>query len=179
MNLFHAISVIALRGVLTDDAEYRLRKIFRWYSRTFATPLHEVEDLPVEDVLLAYFETSFEDMKAEEIKEQIRLLTETNEERIAREKAEEEQTTREMTDEEFLRQAEAQAREKKLRKEKKAKEDAQLLSNLLEEPVAPVEPKPEPPAMPEPVEPEIDRTFESSNLLDEALPDLPSFTPRE
>jgi hypothetical protein len=44
------------------DPEYYLRRIFRWYSKTFATPLHEVEELPLSDVLQHYWEEHYEDM---------------------------------------------------------------------------------------------------------------------
>lgn len=41
---------------------YRLRQIFRWYSREFSTPLHEVEDLPLVQVLTHYFESMYEEL---------------------------------------------------------------------------------------------------------------------
>jgi len=63
----------ALRLVALDNAtaekppqEYQLRRVFRWYSRTFHTPLHEVWDLPLHDILVHYFEAHYEEMEDEE-----------------------------------------------------------------------------------------------------------------
>lgn len=46
----------------TPDPEFFLRKVFRWYSKTFVTPLDEVEDLPLADVLRHFYEYHFEEM---------------------------------------------------------------------------------------------------------------------
>lgn len=75
MDLFTAIQVQAIRDVLAfrrdtkvrEDSQYPLRRIFRWYSKTFHTPLHEVGDLPMEDVMRAYWEEHFEEMDEERL----------------------------------------------------------------------------------------------------------------
>ena len=79
MNLSDAIQWLALRDVYFScsdlegvDPGYELRRVFRWYSRTFATPLHEVQNLPVEDVLRAYFEQKFEEMEDEKLEQLVR-----------------------------------------------------------------------------------------------------------
>lgn len=64
------IQRIALYDVEKGGWEYTYRKICRWYSQTFSTPLHIVEmDLLQEDVLQHYFENQIEKMKgaAEEL----------------------------------------------------------------------------------------------------------------
>ena len=82
MDYYTAIRLNALDAVLSgDNQEYVLRHIFRWYSKTFATPLNEVEELPLEDVLTHYYETKYEDMKDIEIDMEKASLLETNEER--------------------------------------------------------------------------------------------------
>ena len=49
-----------------SDPGYLFRFIYRWYSREFSTPLHEVENLPTEDVLRHYFEVKYEDLSKDE-----------------------------------------------------------------------------------------------------------------
>jgi hypothetical protein len=64
---------------------YWLRHIFRWYSKTFSTPLHVVESLPLDHVLTAYYEERYESMNEQELEEAKALLLETPEERKQRE----------------------------------------------------------------------------------------------
>ena len=51
-----AMQQIALAAVLSPDVDAVYRRIYRWYSKNFHTPLHEVMKLSEHDVLLAYFE---------------------------------------------------------------------------------------------------------------------------
>lgn len=83
LDFGEAVQVAALQAVLRNkqskpnsvDSEYSLRRVFRWYSKTFFTPLHEVEDLPLSDVLQSYWEERFEDMEDAELDdEKVRLL---------------------------------------------------------------------------------------------------------
>lgn len=39
--------------------QFWLRHVFRWYSKTFNTPLHEVEDLPIDEVMRHYYEDHY------------------------------------------------------------------------------------------------------------------------
>lgn len=98
MELSEAQRLLALRAVLhpKSDPGYQLRKVFRWYSQAFYTPLHEVYELPLADVLEHYFECHYEELRAKyEEKGDPQLLTEledslmTPEERAAKIKAEE------------------------------------------------------------------------------------------
>ncbi len=81
MDIFEAVKWAALRNVhfyrqgRDTSPEYKLRKIFRWYSTTFHTPLHEVDDLPLVDVLQAYWEQKLED--AEDIQDEIDAMLES------------------------------------------------------------------------------------------------------
>lgn len=65
MDIFQAIKAKALRSVLKPDLDYVIRHIYRWYSKTFFTPLEEAYDLPLEEILLHYYECHFESMDHE------------------------------------------------------------------------------------------------------------------
>lgn len=86
-----ALQILALREVYQQSPEYVFRKIFRWYSKNFATPLHVVGTLPIDDVITAFFESIYEDMDSEEL-DKVRLqLLETpaaKEERLLQEERE-------------------------------------------------------------------------------------------
>lgn len=90
MNLFDSLNRIALARAVKPDAESNLRFVLRWYSKTFSTPLHVVVDeIPVEDIWLAFFEERYAGMSRAELQEYVELALETPEERAARELAEE------------------------------------------------------------------------------------------
>lgn len=74
MSWFDDIQVLALHAVVREDGDYNLRSVFRWYSKTFATPLHVVETLPIEDVLRHYFEAKYEDLEEEHLAAEIKRL---------------------------------------------------------------------------------------------------------
>ena len=59
----------ALHDILNNDAEYFFRRIARWYSSTFHTPLHEVEQLPWFEILQHYYEFHYEKMNQTELYE--------------------------------------------------------------------------------------------------------------
>jgi hypothetical protein len=91
---------LALQGVLKPDWDAFRRKICRWYSHEFATPLKEVEDdLDFFEVLVHYFEAHFEQLNDQDRSEQIKLAIETPEERKKREIRED------LEDQEFLEMA--------------------------------------------------------------------------
>jgi hypothetical protein len=110
---FRNLQLIALRAAasarpefadkLEPDGDYFLRKVFRWYSKEFSTPLHQVLELPLDDVLVNYWESQYEEMEENEITAAIRRLRETEEERAARELKEQEAIG---ADEAWLRQVE-------------------------------------------------------------------------
>lgn len=87
MEFWDAIHLAALRDVYfakTDreggDPLYVYRKIFRWYSKNFYTPLHLVQELPLEDVLRAWYEQTFEDMEDKDLEAEVRKAALSDEE---------------------------------------------------------------------------------------------------
>src|ERR1035437_6376083 len=85
LSLVECIKTIALRDVLLETSDYRIREICRWYSREFSTPLPTVEaDVPLLILLQHYFENQFSNMTAEEIDEEKMSMLETDEGRRLR-----------------------------------------------------------------------------------------------
>lgn len=124
-NWFRGIQVSAMRAVaasqspyrgkIEPDGDYFLRRIFRWYSKTFATPLSDVYELPLEDILMHYWESQYEDMEDEERAAAILRLRESDEDRRLREGKEQEEQD---LDAEWQRQVEMEEQERlKNRKE--------------------------------------------------------------
>ena len=100
------LKVLAMHAVVESPLDYNLRYIFRWYSQTFNTPLTEVEELPLEDVLQHYWESQYEELEDEAQAEEItRLLM--PEEKLKRLRREEDAEDAEAF--EFGREAEAEA----------------------------------------------------------------------
>lgn len=79
MDLLAALKLLAAREVWAslehDPAdpksprpsdEYDYRRVCRWYSERFHTPLHAVFDLPVDFVWQQYFEVYFEQLAADD-----------------------------------------------------------------------------------------------------------------
>ena len=81
MDLFEAIQQQAMLAVVESDDDAWLRRIFRFYSKHFATPLHLVPQLPLEDVLRAYFEELFDSLDEEDRVARIEWLLMSPEER--------------------------------------------------------------------------------------------------
>ena len=94
-DLIHGLRISALLAAIKPDDDAIIRRIYRWYSREFSTPLTEVENLPLEQVLLHYFEDVYEKMKPEDRHDLAVTLLETPEEKAIRE-AEEEKSEEEM-----------------------------------------------------------------------------------
>jgi hypothetical protein len=112
LDLFKAIRLCAFGAVKNKDSEYLLRYICRWYSREFSTPLAEVYDIPLEELLQHFFECRYEDMGDEELEAEAALLRETQAERLEREAREREAA---MADDEFFRQVKEEARQQALK----------------------------------------------------------------
>lgn len=87
IGFLDGIRIRALAGVMDPDEEYTLRDIFRWYSREFSTPLHEVEGLPLESILINWFEVQYAELEPEEQNALALELIESPDERKAREEA--------------------------------------------------------------------------------------------
>lgn len=92
MNYYDIFRYAALNSVLNPGTEYYMRLVTRWYSKTYHTPLHIVEEeVPLEDILLAYFEEKYEAMELDEREGVLAELTETDEQRVERLKKEDEE----------------------------------------------------------------------------------------
>lgn len=75
MDRIRSLQLIALKNILIEaDEDYRWRQIARWYSKTFATPLHEVDDLPRIDVLQHYIEDKYEDIDEAALSHEVEKL---------------------------------------------------------------------------------------------------------
>ena len=63
MDLVEATQAQAALAVESQSNDYLLRRIFRWYSVTFHTPLAEIDELPIDYVLQQFFEYTYENME--------------------------------------------------------------------------------------------------------------------
>lgn len=106
MDYFEAIRAKCMLAVLKPDSDAWLRYVFRFYSERFHTPLHTVKSLPLEDVLVAFWETRYEDLEPVLLQEELVGITETEEDRQARSEKEED-------DDAFLKAAEEEAAKQK------------------------------------------------------------------
>jgi len=84
MDLIESIQNQAMDAVVNPDDEAWMRRVFRFYSKRFATPLHLVPQLPLEDVLQAFFEEVFDDMDEEAREDRIEWLLMSPEDRAKR-----------------------------------------------------------------------------------------------
>ncbi len=107
--------ILAFAAVQRGDNAFLIRHIFRWYSKTFSTPLHMVDDLPFEEVLQAYYESEFEGMSEEDRLEVAERLLQTDEDRL---RASREKDAAEADDFDAEQQMAAHERRKKNKKKK-------------------------------------------------------------
>lgn len=126
LDLLKAIRLLAYDAVTRKGSEYILRFIFRWYSREFSVPLPQVDEIPLEDVLQAFFECRYEQMDEHEREDEESKLRETQPERLEREAREKRESE---DDDDFLREAIAEAR--------RANADAARGPRDLDEPIDP------------------------------------------
>lgn len=86
MDYYHALQLRAMLAVQQPDAAAFLRHAQRFFSKTFSTPLLEVEALDEEFVLQAYYEEAFSQMDEDTRDEFLEKLLLSPEEREALEK---------------------------------------------------------------------------------------------
>ncbi len=103
MSIIESIQKTALLAAIRPDGDAVLRNLFRWFSKTFHTPLADVEEMPIEYILQHYFESQYEELEDEDKHNLIIFLLETREEREARKKEEEQD------EEDFFNEAQAEA----------------------------------------------------------------------
>ena len=123
----------------SDDEQpldYFLRHLFRQYAKTFHTPLHIVETLPLEQVLLHYYENLYEELVKEDKPEFVQLLekekirlTETKEEREIR--LEKERLAKE-EDEEWLTHIEEENKQQAVLQAKRLQKQTEQMMKALE-----------------------------------------------
>lgn len=168
MDPIETIRIQSMLNVMEGDFLYHYRRICRWYSKTFFTPLHQVMELEEEDVLQAFFESQFEDMTKPARRKMAYEMTETDEELKARKKEEDSHSD----DAFFAREAKKAAKEEKKRLKKLAQEAAKAaekVSKLANSEML----KPKETSKPAPL-PEISMNFgPDGNLLDEESIPLP------
>lgn len=174
MDLFESVRNKAMLDVMEGSFLYHYRRLCRWYSMKFNTPLPQVMELPEEEVLQTFFETQFEDMSKAARRKLALEMTETDEEAKERQKKE-----AESSDDAFLKRQEKQAAKeakaqlKKLQKE--AKEAAEKLAAMADKEMvaAPKKAKPKKEAAKPPPPPDISMSFDDNgNLLgdEECIP---------
>lgn len=164
MSLIDDIRILAIQAVTDEesDPEYKLRKIFRFYSSKFHTPLHKVQDLPLEEVLQAYFETIYETMESADIDEEIKLLLETPEQKQARINKE---AADQLADEEFLKQIKEENETKNTKEVPKTIDDIAKISRVNEQMASPETTLPEGTTLP----PDINFKFVNADELEEEI----------
>ena len=82
MNRYRAIQTIALNDIIKGTNSSQIHHIMRWWSREFSTPLHLVEELPLDYILQHYYEDCYENMSAEKRERERESLSLTEEEAI-------------------------------------------------------------------------------------------------
>ena len=62
IDYIRSLQLLALEAIEMQDSDSFYRKVCRWYSKTFYTPLTTVEDMPTDQVLLTYYEETLSEM---------------------------------------------------------------------------------------------------------------------
>jgi hypothetical protein len=81
LDLIESLQFQAMGAVMHPDDDAWARKIFRYYSKQFSTPLHLVYEMPFEDVIREVLEDMFDSMSEEDREEKIEWLLMTPKER--------------------------------------------------------------------------------------------------
>lgn len=75
LDYFSSIQILALKDTLNPDEAAVHRRLARWFSKTFFTPLAVAEELSFEDLLQAKYEDYYGQLSPEDLlKEKERLL---------------------------------------------------------------------------------------------------------
>lgn len=78
-----------MRSVIKPTQQDLIDRIYRWYSRTYHTPLEDAYDLSQEELMRIYFEDKYLEMRDQELEQEKAELLESQEERARRIKEEE------------------------------------------------------------------------------------------
>lgn len=131
MDLYRAIRLLAMRATIKPSEHELMDRIYRWYSRTYFTPLTQAYDLPQEDILKIYFEDKYSEMNESELAQEKLELLETEEQKQQRIEKEEQQA---YEADEFARMVAEEEKTKAEQKELKP-------NHSLGQPLAPSPPK--------------------------------------
>ena len=66
-NYFHYLQLKAFDNVFNPTDDYLQRKICRWYSKEYNTPLHQVLEMSFDNILTHYYESMFENMNSTQL----------------------------------------------------------------------------------------------------------------
>ena len=108
--IYQAIQLEAIDGYLNNSIDFFERKVRRWFSRAFSTPLLETYKISWELILLHYYENSLENKSYNEVYE---LACQEYLPEITKQK--------EAEDEEFIKQLEKEQEDTLKLKENKVK----------------------------------------------------------
>jgi hypothetical protein len=74
LNIYLALQLKAYKDYFLQSDEYFHRKICRWYSKTFSTPLHEVLNgvISWEEILTHYYENQLELLSHDDVYDSLR-----------------------------------------------------------------------------------------------------------
>ena len=68
-KVYESIQLEAIEGFLLKSFEFFERKVRRWYSKNFSTPLKDTHHIPWEEILLNYYEDAIDSRDYNEILE--------------------------------------------------------------------------------------------------------------
>lgn len=100
-SIYYQAKLRAVEGALTESTEFFYRKITRWYSNQFHTPLQQVRKMPFMHILQEYYETQIEgyeyndlyDMTVQQLIPELMRAREEQDEEFAQNLVEEQQRT--------------------------------------------------------------------------------------
>ena len=72
VSIYQTLQTEAMYGILSHSEAYFYRKVCRWYSKSFSTPLHDVLEghlIQWDEMLLHYYESQMENVEYDEIYE--------------------------------------------------------------------------------------------------------------
>jgi hypothetical protein len=99
LDIIAATRLLALwnvsRPTEKQESDYVYRVMARWFARECNYRLEDVDEVPIEIIAQNYYEAHYEDMTPEQREEEMKRLTQSEEERVKAEKA----------DDEFLKKA--------------------------------------------------------------------------
>lgn len=121
-DIYKDLQLITLQNHIQPNEETFYRKLCRWFSAEFHTSIFEVEQKPIEYLLIHYFEQKLEKMSPEEFVKYKRFLL-YKEEILAEE--EEDELFAEQIEQDFIRRKQAE-----LDQQNKAKEQQQVPKEL-------------------------------------------------